>query len=100
MTETMHRTQLLLEPSQYQALRAMAEQEQRSISEIVREILDRYFEDNDPRARWIRRADALKRLSDLRARVLERAGEYDADLLAEAREERGEDFDRIWKGKA
>lgn len=35
----MHRTQLLLEDWQYQALRARAEQEHRSISDLVREIL-------------------------------------------------------------
>jgi plasmid stability protein len=35
----MHRTQLILEEWQYQALRARAEREQRSISDVVREIL-------------------------------------------------------------
>lgn len=35
----MHRTQILLEDWQYQALRARAEQENRSMSELVRDIL-------------------------------------------------------------
>lgn len=35
----MHRTQIILEDWQYQALRARAEQEGRSISDLVREIL-------------------------------------------------------------
>ncbi len=35
----MHRTQINLEDLQYQALRARAEQEGRSISDLVREIL-------------------------------------------------------------
>jgi plasmid stability protein len=35
----MHRTQLILEDWQYQALRARAEQEGRSLSDLVREIL-------------------------------------------------------------
>lgn len=35
----MHRTQIILEDWQYQALRARAEQEGRSISALVREIL-------------------------------------------------------------
>ncbi|MBN1240253.1 MAG: hypothetical protein JXB36_17245, partial [Gammaproteobacteria bacterium] len=35
----MHRTQILLENWQYQMLRARAEQEGRSISDLVREIL-------------------------------------------------------------
>jgi plasmid stability protein len=35
----MHRTQIILEDWQYQVLRAQAEQEGRSMSELVREIL-------------------------------------------------------------
>ncbi len=35
----MHRTQIILEDWQYQALRAQAEREGRSMSELVREIL-------------------------------------------------------------
>lgn len=35
----MHRTQIILEEWQYQALRARAEQENRSISDLVRDIL-------------------------------------------------------------
>lgn len=35
----MHRTQIILEDWQYQALRARAEKENRSISDLVREIL-------------------------------------------------------------
>ena len=35
----MHRTQLILEDWQYQALRARAEKENRSISDVVRDIL-------------------------------------------------------------
>ncbi|HLF89630.1 MAG TPA: ribbon-helix-helix protein, CopG family [Anaerolineales bacterium] len=99
MSETMHRTQLLLKPTQYQALRTLAQQEQRSISEIVREILDQYLEENDQRTRWVRRSQALQRLSVLRARVQKRTGVYTGDLVAGAREERDEDLARIWQGK-
>ena len=44
----MHRTQIILEEWQYQTLRARAEQEGRSISELVREILRKAF-DRSPR---------------------------------------------------
>lgn len=37
----MHRTQIILEDWQYRILRARAEQEGRSISSLVRELLDR-----------------------------------------------------------
>ena len=96
---TMHRTQLLLEPNQYKNLRTLAQQEQRSISEIVREILDQYLEENDQRTRWIRRSQALNRLSVLRARVQKRTGVYAGDLVAAARDERDEDFMHIWQGE-
>jgi len=40
----MHRTQLLLESWQYEALRTRAQQEGRSISDLVREIITRALE--------------------------------------------------------
>lgn len=40
----MHRTQILLEDWQYQALRARAQSEDRSLSELVREIIGRALE--------------------------------------------------------
>jgi plasmid stability protein len=39
----MHRTQLMLEEWQYEALKARAERSGRSISDIVREILDSHL---------------------------------------------------------
>jgi len=99
MSDTMHRTQLLLEPNQYKTLRTLAQQEQRSISEIVREILDQYLEENDQRTRWIRRSQALQRLSILRERVQKRTGVYTGDLNAGAREEQDENLMRIWQGE-
>jgi hypothetical protein len=39
----MHRTQLLLEEWQYEALKAMAESEGRSLSSVVRDILARHL---------------------------------------------------------
>jgi len=41
----MHRTQIILEDWQYQTLRGRAEQEGRSISELVRQILREALED-------------------------------------------------------
>jgi plasmid stability protein len=47
----MHKTQVVLEDWQYEALRSMAEQEHRSISELVREMLTRYLVGNREIAR-------------------------------------------------
>jgi hypothetical protein len=39
----MHKTQVVLEDWQYEALQTLAEQERRSISDLVREMLTRYL---------------------------------------------------------
>ena len=47
----MHKTHVVLEDWQYEALRTLAEQEHRSISELVREMLTRYLVGNHEIAR-------------------------------------------------
>ena len=39
MTTRMHRTQILIEPAQHRALTEIAQREQRSLSDVVREML-------------------------------------------------------------
>ena len=47
----MHKTHVVLEDWQYEALRTLAEQEHRSISDLVREMLTRYLVGNHEIAR-------------------------------------------------
>ena len=47
----MHKTHVVLEDWQYKALQILAEQEHRSISELVREMLTRYLVGNHEIAR-------------------------------------------------
>jgi plasmid stability protein len=47
----MHKTQVVLEDWQYEALRSLAAQEHRSISDLVREMLTRYLVGNHEIAR-------------------------------------------------
>ena len=42
----MHRTQILLDEWQYERLKAAAQGEGRSLSDMIREAVDRYFEVN------------------------------------------------------
>jgi len=42
----MHRTQLLLDPWQYEALRARASRQGKSLSALVREILTEYLDES------------------------------------------------------
>ena len=41
----MYRTQILLEPEQHKALTEIAQREQRSLSDVVREMLDKQLEE-------------------------------------------------------
>lgn len=47
----MHRTQLLLEPWQYEALRARAKRQGQSLAALVREILTDYLDERRGRSR-------------------------------------------------
>jgi plasmid stability protein len=47
----MHKTHVVLEDWQHEALRTLAEQEHRSISELVREMLTRYLDGSHEIAR-------------------------------------------------
>jgi hypothetical protein len=96
MQQTKYRAQILLEPEQHNALAEVARREKRSISELVREIVDR----QDEQHLWEKRMQALERLGQIRERILQDYGSYKGDLIEEARSERDEDFDRVWQGEA
>jgi predicted DNA-binding protein len=42
----MHRTQILLEPQQHKALTEIAQREKRSLSDVVREMLEKQLEEH------------------------------------------------------
>ena len=74
----MHRTQLLLEPWQYDALRARAERREISISELVREIVSQYLSGGD-------RPSGVYRLEGIAADTKSSAREHDAFLYGKKR---------------
>jgi len=73
----MQRTQILLDDWQYEALKARAQREGRSMSELLRRILDANLRKSGPRT---------PRLADIRA-------------VGEDRTARGRDHDRFLYGK-
>ena len=95
-----HRTQILLEPEQHEALVLIAHEEKRSISDIVREIVSRHLKERARDAKKQRAIDALERLTCLRERIERQSGVYQGDLIAEARAERDGQVERIWSGGA
>jgi predicted DNA-binding protein len=96
----MHRAQLLLEPEQHEALAEISEQEGRSISELVREIVRQYLAERDEETRKRAALEAIEELSRIRSRVREQHGIYPGEPLAEVRAEREEKVAELWRGEA
>ncbi len=95
MTTRMHRTQILLEPEQHHALAEIAWREKRSLSDVVREMLQAELEQRrqDATAVKKRRLEALEQIKNHRQAILDRRGgkplEIDVvDLINQIREER------------
>lgn len=93
MSGQMVRTQLLLEPEQHRALAEIARQADRSMSDVVREILRQALVEKEKEAQQQRAAAALQRLNQLREAVAPYAG----DPIAEARREREQQVDAVWR---
>ena len=96
---TLHRAQLLLESEQHQALAEMAEQEGRSISDLVREIIRQHFAERHGRAQPLTALQAIERLTQIGARLQEEHGMYPGGPLADARAGWEEDLERTWRGE-
>ncbi len=99
MQQNKYRAQILLEPEQHQALADVARRENRSISELMREIVDQWLSQQDEQRVWEQRMAALERLNQIRERIQQEYGVYQGDLLEGARSERDADFDRVWRGE-
>lgn len=91
----MNRAQLLLDDVQDRRLREMAAREGKSISEIVRQILDEYFARQDRQAQEenLRALQMLDRIREETARY----GVYEGDPVNQAREERDAEMEDVWQ---
>jgi hypothetical protein len=99
MSERMYRAQILLEPEQHKVLAEIADRENRSISDVVREILREYLAGKQETVRLEREMKALERLHQIREEGIERYGVYQGDLIAESRAERDDEVERVWRGE-
>ena len=100
MQHNKYRAQILLEPEQHAALAEVARREDRSLSDLVREIVNKWLEEQDRQAKLTRELQALEELTRMRLAIQEEHGIYTGDLLEEARVERDEDMNRVWRGEA
>jgi hypothetical protein len=95
--DRLHRTQLLLESEQHEALARIAEEEGRSISDLMREIVRQHLAEREKETEVRDALQAIEDLTKIRARIREEHGVYQGDLLAEVRAEREEDVERTWR---
>lgn len=106
MAEPLHRTQILLRRDQHRALAERAEREGRSMSELVRSLVDEQLkrQDAERRERIERRRGTLEAIRKRHAAILSSRGgkpiEVDpAELIREMREERDDElFSRLTTG--
>ncbi len=92
----LHRTQVLLQPKQYEYLASVAQAEGRSVSDLLREIVDQYVVERESRKRQHLHAEAIEKLSQVRRQLEKRHGVLGRDLLKEARDDREQDIERVW----
>ncbi len=85
---TLYRAQILLEREQHRTLAELAERDGRSISELVREIVRLYIQEEDQEARLGKELQALEILNEIRSQIQEEHSILDVAFVDEAREER------------
>lgn len=99
--EPMIRAQLLLTPAQRRRMQAIAQREGRSLSDVARRALDAGLDALEGRTDEVvqKRLQLLKELGQIREAVRARYGVFHGDLLAECRQEREQDMERVWRGQ-
>jgi predicted DNA-binding ribbon-helix-helix protein len=102
MAERYYRAQILLEPEQHDHLREIAEREDRSISDVAREMIKRGLRarEEDRQSRLQQARKALEQLDQIRRQVAAKHGVYHGNLVAEVRSEREKALDEIWQGRS
>jgi hypothetical protein len=91
---TLHRAQILLKTEQHQALSEMAKREGRSLSDLVREIVQRHLDREQSRRQHD--LDIIDSLSQTRQQLQACYGMLESDPVASVREEREQDVERVW----
>jgi predicted DNA-binding protein len=96
---TLYRAQLLLGEAQHEALARIAEEQGRSLSDLVREIVRQYLADREDQAKSLAAQRSMERLSQIRSRLREEKGVYPGDPLAEVRDEWDQEVERVLGGR-
>jgi hypothetical protein len=95
MEDRLYRSQILLKPEQRRRLEEIAHREERSISAVTRQVIDAGLEALESEAEvWGKRGRILAELQTMREK---QPFEYGGDLVNEARQEREDEMERIWR---
>ena len=92
---TLYRAQILLEPEQHQALAQLARDEGRSLSDLVREIVQQHLARQEQQARLQQEKEAIHALTQIRERLQAQYGSYPTHWLEEVRAERDHDIETV-----
>ena len=95
---TLYRAQILLEPEQHEALKRLAREDGRSVSDVVRELLRQYLAEVEQEAQTQRELQPVEDLAHKRKRLCEERGMYRGQLIDEIRVERERDREWLWQG--
>ncbi len=93
---TLHRTQVLLEPEQHQALTEMADRAGQSVSGLVREMVRERLAQEDREAEDARFYEAIEWFDKLRAKMEAEHGVLNVDFVEEVREEADRHWDQVF----
>jgi metal-responsive CopG/Arc/MetJ family transcriptional regulator len=89
----LYRAQILIEQEQHRTLVEMAENQDKSVSQIVREILQRYLQEFERENQLKQEMSALEQLISTRNQLQQQFGFLNEDLLEEVREERQQELE-------
>ena len=92
---TMERMQILMESEQRRALREKARREGRSVSDLIREMVEKGLAEEAREARKARVRGALEWLDRLSAEIEAKHGVLNVDFVEEVREEADAHWDEI-----
>lgn len=91
----MKRSQLILDEENDRRLREMAAREGKSLSEVIRQILQEYFTERERKEKE-RSLLALRKLDEIREETA-KYGVYEGNPVTEARNEREAELEDIWR---
>ncbi|MCW5852240.1 MAG: ribbon-helix-helix protein, CopG family [Anaerolineae bacterium] len=94
----LQRIQVLIQASQHEQLVKLAKTKGQSVSAVIREMIDEGLDQREGKKEAWR--EALEELTRLRHEIEREHGIITRDFLAEARAEREQDMERVWRGES